>query len=377
MAENGAVKGAIKVKDGLYVGDERAAYTFAEYHAQFKVTHIVNCARQYVGNFAARAGVEYLSFKWENDGYATILDDDDVNAERLFKFIEEGLNAGDCVLVHSTSQDPHALIVIASYLMRKFAWDWRKTKYFLEDINLNMKRVGHFFVNQLTNYERRLEALGRDAEVTDEEILLENTLLNARSRKQSQEEAPQTCNRSTKNVALCEDSEYIEYEQIVIAEDEHEEDTEDVNKEEQEGDEKEVERLIVDKEDSSSGDEQVTELLEEHCTITAGGSSTDEARMTLFRQLPSVGSWLSARPSFATAAQVEAPVVNETDAETKKKEEEDKEEKAIKLRKDSTSTAEGSTSDEDFQAVNENAEKTDDVSWWQVWTSWLCLGRGM
>eukprot|EP00928_Gymnodinium_smaydae_P086173 TRINITY_DN7004_c0_g4_i1.p1 TRINITY_DN7004_c0_g4~~TRINITY_DN7004_c0_g4_i1.p1 ORF type:complete len:429 (-),score=129.60 TRINITY_DN7004_c0_g4_i1:118-1404(-) len=428
MPENGAVKGAIKVKDGLYVGDERAAVTFAKYRDHLKVTHIVNCAHEYIENFAEFAeGVEYLGFDWVNDGYATILDDDDINAEQLFAFIEEGLNAGGCVLVHSTSQDPHALIVIASYLMRKFGWNWRKTKFFLEDINLNMRRVGHFFVNQLTNYERRLEAGGLDAEVADEadgsnddvkeeETLLENTLLNARTRKQGQEEeAPLALNRSTTKVTLCEDFDYIEYEYIEVilyGENEHEEETEAIDEEELEGDEKEVERLAVDKKDTSSGDEQVAELLKD-ATTSAEGGTTDEARVTPFRQLPSVGSWLPARPSYATAVQVAAPLVKEKDAEANaeeeeeeekarvtpihqlpsvgswlsarpnyatavqaNKEEEEEEEKAMKRRKDSTTTA-GSASEEDIQSVYENAERIDEFPWWQGLASWFCLGRGM
>eukprot|EP00928_Gymnodinium_smaydae_P081063 TRINITY_DN6463_c0_g1_i3.p1 TRINITY_DN6463_c0_g1~~TRINITY_DN6463_c0_g1_i3.p1 ORF type:complete len:387 (-),score=114.39 TRINITY_DN6463_c0_g1_i3:193-1284(-) len=363
MDESWTVKGATKIKDGLYVGDERAALTFANLHSEMKVTHIVNCADHIVWNYAAVAGsgVKYLLFRWENDGFATVLDDDDQNANKLFDFIEEGLNAGGCVLVHSTSADENALVAMAAYLMRKYAWSWRKTSYYLQDVNLKTRRISSFLTNQLTNYERRLQAVGCDEEVTeeaagrDEEVkeeatLLENTVYNSRSHEQRQEHAPPTRSRSTKTLTWCEDTQVEVYEQVYVEVYYDEEATEEASteEEEEEDEEKEAEAQVF-------GEES---------------ASPDEGKApTTFRQLPSVGSWLSRRP---IAAQVEALVAKEEDTAIGA-------EQVTKLRKDSVSTAEGSSTDEaeEFPSVHENEERMDEFSWWQGLTAWLCLGRGM
>eukprot|EP00928_Gymnodinium_smaydae_P081064 TRINITY_DN6463_c0_g1_i4.p1 TRINITY_DN6463_c0_g1~~TRINITY_DN6463_c0_g1_i4.p1 ORF type:complete len:383 (-),score=112.26 TRINITY_DN6463_c0_g1_i4:193-1272(-) len=359
MDESWTVKGATKIKDGLYVGDERAALTFANLHSEMKVTHIVNCADHIVWNYAAVAGsgVKYLLFRWENDGFATVLDDDDQNANKLFDFIEEGLNAGGCVLVHSTSADENALVAMAAYLMRKYGWSWRKTNYYLQDANLKTRRIGSFLTNQLTNYERRLQAVGCDEEVTEEATLLENTVYNSRSHEQRQEHAPPTRSRSTKTLTWCEDAHIVEYEYVHVEVYYDEEATEEASKKEEEKEEE------VKEEDEEK--EAAVQAFGEESTPGKG----EEKAPTTFRQLPSVGSWLSRRP---IAAQVEALVVKEEDTSIGA-------EQVTKLRKDSVSTAEGSSTDEaeEFPSVHENEERMDEFSWWQGLTAWLCLGRGM
>ena len=79
--------GAIKIKDGLFIGDSFAAqvsaiipfpieatqksnfYIFAfkqdqEFVVANKVTHIINCAGKQVPNYWEGRGVTYLTFQW-------------------------------------------------------------------------------------------------------------------------------------------------------------------------------------------------------------------------------------------------------------------------------------------------------------------------
>ena len=55
--------GALKVKDGLFIGDEFSAQDL-EFVVANKVTHIVNCASTQVANHWEAIGVIYLTFYW-------------------------------------------------------------------------------------------------------------------------------------------------------------------------------------------------------------------------------------------------------------------------------------------------------------------------
>ena len=74
------IQGAIKIKDGLFIGDEFAAqvYFFPPLSHNFyknkqdeelifsnKITHIINCAANDIPNNWEHEGVVYLSFFWE------------------------------------------------------------------------------------------------------------------------------------------------------------------------------------------------------------------------------------------------------------------------------------------------------------------------
>jgi len=69
--------GAIKIKDGLFIGDEFAAqvspqsslkYAFVIKDLEFvmanKVSHIINCSGRQVPNHWEAIGVVYLKFNW-------------------------------------------------------------------------------------------------------------------------------------------------------------------------------------------------------------------------------------------------------------------------------------------------------------------------
>lgn len=57
--------GGIKVKDGLFVGDELAAKDL-EFIEGNKVTHIVNCAGDQVPNQWESLGIHYLVYTWQD-----------------------------------------------------------------------------------------------------------------------------------------------------------------------------------------------------------------------------------------------------------------------------------------------------------------------
>jgi len=55
--------GAIKIKDGLFIGDELASQDI-EFVIANKVTHIINCAGKQILNHWEPIWVAYLTFFW-------------------------------------------------------------------------------------------------------------------------------------------------------------------------------------------------------------------------------------------------------------------------------------------------------------------------
>ena len=186
--QNYEILGAVKIKDGLFVGDELASQDL-EFVVANKVTHIINCCGRQVPNHWEPIGVVYLTYYWVDTDSQTILDHRDVVSNELFQFIEEALENSESILVHSVRGQSRSCCVLAAYMMRKYSWGLRKTMEFLSarrpDVTLKPA-----FLQQLSAYERRLMANSKDKFSTDwnnlaslsadsEEIVLRNTYMNS------------------------------------------------------------------------------------------------------------------------------------------------------------------------------------------------------
>lgn len=64
--------GAIKIKDGLFIGDEMAAQDL-EFVVANKVTRVINCAGRQIPNHWEPIGVIYMTFFWGDEGTAVCL----------------------------------------------------------------------------------------------------------------------------------------------------------------------------------------------------------------------------------------------------------------------------------------------------------------
>eukprot|EP00357_Protocruzia_adherens_P032800 CAMPEP_0114973418 /NCGR_PEP_ID=MMETSP0216-20121206/941_1 /TAXON_ID=223996 /ORGANISM="Protocruzia adherens, Strain Boccale" /LENGTH=607 /DNA_ID=CAMNT_0002333903 /DNA_START=99 /DNA_END=1920 /DNA_ORIENTATION=+ len=184
------VIGAIKVKDGLFLGDEFAAQDL-EFVVANKVTHIINCAARQIPNHWEPIGVNYLSYYWFDNDSQIILDAKDQVGLEVFRFIESATANGESCLVHSVRGQNRTCTVLAAYLMRKYKWTLLKTLEFLNSRRPDME-IRPSFVNQLANYESRLAKTGNGAKsarwldladdsnhLESEEMLLRNTYLNS------------------------------------------------------------------------------------------------------------------------------------------------------------------------------------------------------
>lgn len=111
-----------------------------------------------------------------------------------YKFIDEALNVGESVLVHSVKGHNRSVCIIASYMMKKFRWTLYKTLEFLHSRRPDLEIRAAFF-NQLLALETRLTKLGfgaktynwkevsdnKENELENEEVLLTNTFLNSKN----------------------------------------------------------------------------------------------------------------------------------------------------------------------------------------------------
>lgn len=187
--------GAVKLKDGLFFGDSSAAQD-VEFVMANKVSRIVNCASRQVFNQFELAGIEYLSFKWEDNDIQEILDGQDRVVNHVTQFIDEVLVKGESVLVHSQRGRSRCVTILAAYLMKKYRWTCNKSLQYIQARRKDLA-VKPGFHRQLLEFERRLAmrvgilsndwrtipALKRHS-VTDqydpnEDLILRNTYLNS------------------------------------------------------------------------------------------------------------------------------------------------------------------------------------------------------
>ena len=174
------IVGAVKIKDGLFVGDELASQDY-EFVVSNKVTRIVNCVGCQVDNRWGHIGVSYFTF-W------TELDHRDVVSNELFHFIDDAIENQESVLVHSMHGQSRSPYVLIAYIMRKYSWGLRKTIQFLSsrrpDVNLKPA-----FLQQLSDWERHLKTMNPFGFSNDwsirailnpnsDEIVLRNTYIN-------------------------------------------------------------------------------------------------------------------------------------------------------------------------------------------------------
>lgn len=87
-----------------------------------KITRIINCAGREVPNAFERSGIRYLTFYWPETGNCIIFDDSNTVLDDLYVFVEEALDVGDSVLIHSTDGQSRACFCAAVYFMLKYRW---------------------------------------------------------------------------------------------------------------------------------------------------------------------------------------------------------------------------------------------------------------
>nr|CCC93380.1 putative serine/threonine protein phosphatase [Trypanosoma congolense IL3000] len=180
---------AVRVKDGIFVGNAIAAHD-REFISLNKITHIINCAGGELSDLFMNDGVKYLTFPWKDPVgsvcTAVMFDSAEENIKRTVKFIDEALDAGDCVLVHSQFGLSRSPALVAAYMVVKYGWKLESAISFLEMAHKDMSIKPHF-MRQLRMFAKRntIEHDIFDVDVDDSHFgldnvqwMLRNTLLN-------------------------------------------------------------------------------------------------------------------------------------------------------------------------------------------------------
>jgi len=105
------ILGAVKIKDGVFIGDELAAQDL-EFVVANKVTHIINCCGRNVPNHWESIGVVYLTYYWVDNENQIILDNKDVVANECFHFLDEALGNAESILIHSVRGQSRSCVVL-------------------------------------------------------------------------------------------------------------------------------------------------------------------------------------------------------------------------------------------------------------------------
>ena len=153
------IVGAVKIKDGLFLGDEFAAQVSARQDLEFvvanKVTYIVNTSARQIPNHWEPIGVQYLDLYWLDHDVQQLLDPRDELVTGLCDFIDKGTSLGESVLVHSVKGQSRSMVVILIYLMRTYSWTMEKSLEFVSSRRPNLV-PRQTFVTQVKTYEARL-----------------------------------------------------------------------------------------------------------------------------------------------------------------------------------------------------------------------------
>lgn len=177
--------GAVKIYDGLFIGDKDSSQDL-DFLVSSKVSHIINCASGEAKDEWGSIGITYLSFPFQDTENEVIFDESSDTFSKCFEFIENCLESGDSILIHSVKGESRCVAVVLSYLMNKFKWSLTKSLEFLNSRKPDCK-IKPNFLFQLVKLENQLSkicgfSLTKTWELTEDlqEVVLRNTFLNSK-----------------------------------------------------------------------------------------------------------------------------------------------------------------------------------------------------
>lgn len=177
--------GAIKVKDGLFIGDQYAGQDL-EFVVANKVTHVINCAAGQVPNHWEPIGVRYLCFTWDDTDSQVLFEEPAF--QTACEFTEVATLQGESVLMLSLKGIGRCCALAVAYLMRRFRWSCAKSLDFMRSRQPSI-RLNAGFLRQLQGLETRMSRSGGgprsrgwdESPEDEEERLVSNTFRNAQA----------------------------------------------------------------------------------------------------------------------------------------------------------------------------------------------------
>ena len=143
--------GAVKIIDGLFVGDKIASEDL-DFLISNKITHVINCAAGDLPSLFAKYNIKYLNISCTpNKPFESSTE----LTEDAFRFIEGAFTNFEGVLIHSRDGQGLACVAATLYFIKKFGWAVLRTLEFL-----NASRPGlelqPSVIKQILAFEKRL-----------------------------------------------------------------------------------------------------------------------------------------------------------------------------------------------------------------------------
>lgn len=121
-------------------------------HAPSPPSQIANCWE--------RSGIKYLTYFWPENGNCVIFDEKNTVLDEIYSFVEEAVDVGESVLIHSTDGVSRACFCSAVYFMLKYRWCLTKTLAYLQTKRADLEpKPG--FMRQLVALDQSLQRVSR------------------------------------------------------------------------------------------------------------------------------------------------------------------------------------------------------------------------
>ncbi|CAD8161062.1 unnamed protein product [Paramecium pentaurelia] len=171
---------AFKIKDGLYIGNKRAARDI-QFQFYNKITVIINCAALEMN--ISNQKVKIINFEWLDTEEQQIVVNN--NVDLVYNAIEETNERGESVLICCLTGQSRSVAIVAAYFMKKFNWNLKTSLQYLQICRKDFE-IREGFLFQLSRYERELliklktDLTEQNQQVQEQETLLKNTYFNAK-----------------------------------------------------------------------------------------------------------------------------------------------------------------------------------------------------
>ncbi|KAL4468350.1 hypothetical protein ABPG72_010751 [Tetrahymena utriculariae] len=184
--------GAVKIKDGLFLGDEFSVRDF-EFLDVNKITRVINCSGKQIANRNNKT-IKFLTFNWVETDKQVLFDAEGNNLKQIREFINEGETDGEGILIHSIKGINRSVCALIAYFMIEYQWSLAKSLEYVTIRRPGLK-IQQSFMSQLQSLEIKLKESQEGASsedwnekqfINESEQLVKNTYLNSKTTLTSQ-----------------------------------------------------------------------------------------------------------------------------------------------------------------------------------------------
>ncbi|KAL4427491.1 hypothetical protein ABPG74_015194 [Tetrahymena malaccensis] len=184
--------GAVKIKDGLFLGDEFSVRDF-EFLDVNKITRVINCSGKQIANRNNKT-IKFLTFNWVETDKQVLFDAEGNNLKQIREFVNEGEVNGEGILIHSVKGINRSVCALIAYFMVEYKWSLAKCLEYVTIRRPGLK-IQQSFMAQLQNLEIKLKESQEGASsedwneklfINEAEQLVKNTYINSKTTVTSQ-----------------------------------------------------------------------------------------------------------------------------------------------------------------------------------------------